>query len=268
MYSGITLTNRSGNILGGHQKINRVAHRHLKDLDPGAIFPSIRSILHFEGKNGPDGIKSKSPSKDEPWHFYDPFDPDDTELIEHIEAHYAHLVEHLRASNFERASFEASWLAHAIVDGLTPAHHYPYEAEMEKIRGESKDSRNSIKSKLIMPGATKFEMVANNWKVWGAKGLLLTHGMFELGVAMIIKPLRLGRSLPTSYDLKTLEHIGITEVFKRAAREIALLNIYERYYQWGWSPKLANDIKKHLAPTMAKVVTLAWLSAAKEAANN
>jgi hypothetical protein len=31
----------------------------------------------------------------------------------------------------ERA-FQAAWLAHAVVDGLTPAHHYPYESEASK----------------------------------------------------------------------------------------------------------------------------------------
>ncbi len=55
-------------------------------------------------------------------------------LIELIKEHYKNLVKELQANNSERISFEAAWLAHAIVDGLTPAHHYPYEAETKRDR--------------------------------------------------------------------------------------------------------------------------------------
>ena len=128
MYSGTTLTKFSGRVFGAHQNIDRVARRHLAKLLPdNSAFPSIRQILHFEGINGPDGIKRKSPAVDEPWHYYNPFDRADTKLIELIQSHYANLVAALKANNQERAGFEAAWLAHAIVDGLTPAHHYPYE---------------------------------------------------------------------------------------------------------------------------------------------
>ena len=62
MYSGTTFRVKSGRIMGTHQKIDRVAHRHLQAFLPtGHNFPTTRQILHFEGKNGPDGIKKKSP---------------------------------------------------------------------------------------------------------------------------------------------------------------------------------------------------------------
>ena len=62
MYSGSTLTNISGNILGFHQKMDRSSRTSLRKLDPknSIKFPSKKLILHFEGKNGPDGIKSNS----------------------------------------------------------------------------------------------------------------------------------------------------------------------------------------------------------------
>lgn len=125
MYSGTTFTNSSGAILGAHQKIDRVAYRHLQKITEGAEgFPSLKQVLYFEGKNGPDGIKRKSPARDEPWHFYNPFDEDDTELLMHIDRHYTELVTELKKGNQERAAFNAAWLAHALVDGLTPAHHF------------------------------------------------------------------------------------------------------------------------------------------------
>jgi hypothetical protein len=74
--------------MGAHQKIDRVARRRLDQLlNEGIFFPPIRTILHFEGKNGPDGIKRKSPAKDEPWHYFDPFSDTDTQLIELIHDH-------------------------------------------------------------------------------------------------------------------------------------------------------------------------------------
>src|SRR5258708_2729166 len=129
MYSGSTLTAFSGRLLGAHQRIDRLAHKHLRSLLPRAHFPSVQSILHFEGRNGPDAIKRKSPARDEPWHYLRPFDPDGTQLIDLIEYHYGKLVAALKAQDDIRASFEAAWLSHAVVDGLTPAHHYPYEEE-------------------------------------------------------------------------------------------------------------------------------------------
>jgi hypothetical protein len=56
MYSGTTMRNSSGNILGAHQKIDKVARKALEKSLPNTPFPSIKTILYFEGKNGPDGI--------------------------------------------------------------------------------------------------------------------------------------------------------------------------------------------------------------------
>ena len=128
MYSGLVLTKYSGRLMGAHQKIDRVARRHLSEIMAAdVVFPRISEILRFEGKNGPDGIKRKSPGKDEPWHYLDPLSGDASEFLAILDEHYMGLVTHLRAGNTERAAFEAAWLAHAIVDGLTPAHHYPQE---------------------------------------------------------------------------------------------------------------------------------------------
>jgi hypothetical protein len=155
MYSGTTLTNFSGAVLGAHQKIDRTAFSHLEKITNGARgFPTIRDILHFEGKNGPDGIKRKSPAQDEQWHYFNPFDNEDTRLLEYFRMHYDELVANLRKGTPTRAAYDAAWLAHAIVDGLTPAHHFPYEEKLIEIRGESIDTRTSIKDKLLMPGET------------------------------------------------------------------------------------------------------------------
>lgn len=267
MYSGTTLTKYSGRIVGAHQKFDSVSRRHLtKITSNSSAFPKIRSILSFEGKNGPDAIKRKSPAKDEPWHYFNPFDDNDLEIVGLINSHFEQLASHLRSKNVERASFEAAWLAHAIVDGLTPAHHYPYEEHLIELRGgQPLSSRNSIKEKLLIPGETKREMFKNNWKMWGPKGLMSTHGFFELGVATIIKPLTFTEAIPTSAEIKDARTIGAQQLFVRAAREIAVLDMFENYYKKGWTPKLAWQVRHKLGPIIVKTVTLTWYLAMVEA---
>lgn len=267
MYSGTTLTRYSGRLLGAHQKIDRVSRRHLKILlNDNHDFPGIRMILHFEGKNGPDAIKRKSPAKDEPWHYFNPFEQGDTLLLDLIEDHYAQLVTELRVKNYERASFDAAWLAHALVDGLTPAHHFPYEEEVSKLRGGApNETRTTIKEKLVMHGDTHTERLANNWKMWGTKGLMSTHGSFEWGFSTLIAPMNFMDAVPTDADIKLMQEIGLREYFVRVAREVAVLGLFDEYYEKGWNLKLAYKVRYKLAPTLVKTITLAWYAAADEA---
>lgn len=266
MYSGSTLTNISGNVLGAHQKINRSARKSLSGLlTKQDSFPPIRLLQHFEGKNGPDSAKAKLSGVNAPWHFYDPFDPDDGHLLEQIEDHFSLLVNALKEKNKERAAFEASWLAHALVDGLTPAHHYPFEQELEKLRGEGKETRTTLLKKIVIPGQTNREIISKNWEMWGAKGLFTTHALFEWGSAMIMAPMTKTIGAPTRYDIKKAHQIGLIEYYKRIAREIALFNMYEDFYRRGWTPRLARNIREELAPRMARTVTIAWYMAAHEA---
>lgn len=266
MYSGTTLTKYSGRVMGAHQKIDRTARRHLSRLlSDDNLFPKTKLILQFEGHNGPDGIKRKSPAVDEPWHFYSPFNDNDSQLIELINRHYEELVKQLKAKNTERAAFEAAWLAHALVDGLTPAHHYPYEEKLTELRGEGIENRTTIKDKLVIPGETRRDKLKNNWKMWGSKGLLTTHGLFEIGVASVFAPLSFNDAMPREKDISEVLEIGVAETFKRRAREIAVLDMYHEYYEKGWTTKLAYDVRHKLGPIIVKTVTLAWYSALVEA---
>lgn len=269
MYSGTTLTPLSGRVLGAHQKIDRLARTALAKASPADdCFPAVRAILHFEGVNGPDAIKRKSPAKDEPWHYYAPFDENDTQLPELIIDHHERLVKALREKDNIRASFEAAWMAHAIVDGLTPAHHFPYEEALMELRGgEGIESRTTIKEKLLMPGETRTAQLRNNWKMWGPKGLLTTHGLFEWGIAAIIVPLKATshRMTLTQKDLDELHDFGYLEVFKRRAKEVAGMDLYNKYYRYGWTPQLAREVRHHLAPMIVKAVAIAWYAAVEEA---
>lgn len=267
MYSGTTIRNSSGNILGAHQKIDRVARVALEGALPDTSFPVIKSILHFEGKNGPDGIKRKSPAKDEPWHYIDPMNPHDTALLEMIQSHHDNLAKALRRQNQERAAFEAAWLAHAIVDGLTPAHHFPLHDVLEQMRGEGLETRTSLRDKLIIhqEGDTRRELLSKNWRYWGAKGIMTTHGLFEWGVAITIAPLKLRNGFPSGNDLVRVRSEGIIPLYKEAIQHVSSLKMYERFQKRGWTRTLAKQTRGDLAPLIVRAVTLAWYGAAYKA---
>lgn len=267
MYAGTTLTPLSGRIVGAHQKIDRLARAGLKGLlDNNEVFPSVNTILHFEGVNGPDAIKRKSPAKDEPWHYYSPFDETDTGIIDLMSVHYDQLVIALKNGDKVRSGFEAAWLAHAIVDGLTPAHHFPYEEKLLELRGgASIEERTTYKEKLLMPGETRREQLHNNWKMWGSKGLLSTHFLFEWGVAALLAPLSAKQVKPTQADIDDLYKHGVIELFRTKAKEVVGLDMYHKYYKNGWTPQLARQVRNHLAPIIVKTVALAWYAAAIDA---
>jgi hypothetical protein len=266
MYSGSTVTKLSGRILGAHQKVDRVSRRHLERLLPKTNFPSIKLILTFEGQNGPDAIKRKSPAKDEPWHYIQPYDETDTQLVSLIEGHHKKLVAALITNDEVRGAFEAAWLAHAVIDGLTPAHHYPYEEKLVELRsGAGIETRTTIKEKLLMPGHSPSHQAHNNWKMWGPKGLFTTHAAFEWGVATLIKPLPLRQAMPRNNDLQKIDGTNIGSWFRKTAQEVANLELYDTFYDYGWTAKLARQIRQELAPTLVRAVTIVWFSAAREA---
>jgi hypothetical protein len=265
MYSGTTIRDNSGNILGAHQKIDRVARIALEEALPDTNFPKIRDILHFEGKNGPDGIKRKSPARDELWHYIDPLNENDTALLEMIQTHHDSLVKALRKQNQEKAAFEAAWLAHAIVDGLTPAHHFPLSDKIEELFGRPKEERTSIKEKNIIRGETHRDTIAKNWQYWGAHGVMTTHGMFEWGFAVTIAPLKLRRGFPSGNDLVRVRGEGIVPLYKEAVRHVYSLKMYDRFQKRGWTRMLAKQTREDLAPLIVRAVTLAWYSAAYKA---
>lgn len=268
MYSGTTFRKNSGNFIGVHQKIDRVSRKNLTRLLTHAhnhSFPAIREILHFEGDNGPDGIKRKSPSVDEPWHYINPADPNDRELIDMVEAHVRNLSEALREGNRARAAFEAAWMGHAITDGLTPAHHFPLSDKIEELWGKPKEERLTVIDKNVIRGETHRDTIARNWEYWGAKGVFATHILFELGVAMSIKTTTFPKPLIdiTWYHDHDTQTVG--DVLLAAVTEVYELNMYEDFWRNGWSAKLARQTRNKLIPIIARTIAFAWYRASEDA---
>lgn len=255
-------------MMGVHQRIDRRAHRELRRLIPKRqYFPTTNEILHFEGLNGPDGIKRKSPGQDEPWHYIDPKDPEDNALRIIIEDHIYNLTKALVENNKQRAAFEAAWMAHAITDGLTPAHHYPLEEKLIELRGgEGLETRNTRTKKIVLPGETVRHQLKNNWEFWGAKGVMTTHFTFEWGIATTLATARLSNTAPSSNDIVRLKKEGFMPLFNDALDRVCALELYEEFSRAGWTRRLARDTKTELVPEIIKTVVLAWLGCALEAA--
>lgn len=263
MYSGLVLTKYSGRIMGTHQKIDRVARRHLSEVivKKDDRFPYIKNILSFEGKNGPDGIKRKSPSQNEPWHFLNPLAEDNSKFMSLIDTHYEGLVQHLMGDNHEGAAFEAAWLSHAVVDGLTPAHHYPYEEKISEMTGGGNEARDSIKGKLLFQGETAIDTLKNTYKAYGPGGLMTSHVAFEQGVAILIKPLSMSDARPSQKDLNEVIRLGYRDYFMHKAREVAVYDIFEQFLESGWTSKLSNKVRHKLLPILILTVSMMWYSA-------
>ena len=242
-----------------------MAKRQLRPFIPHNVkFPTIYQILHYEGLNGPDGNKRKSPAKDEPWHFINPDDPNDTRLLDMIDEHRVNMSKALHEGNMERAAFEAAWMAHAIVDGLTPAHHYPLEEKLKELRGgEGNATRTSSKEKIILPGETRRHQIKNNWDFWGAKGVMTTHFSFELGVAAVISTAKLtkDRHAFSGDDIVRLEKEGFRPLYKEILVKIHAMGMYEEFQKKGWTRHLGVETKRDLVPLIIKAVAMGWYAA-------
>lgn len=266
MYAGTTLRRHSGKIVGVHQKIDRIARKSLtKYLPESAFFPSIKQILYFEGKNGPDAVRYMNPVVDKPWHFIDPTKPQDRKLIITIENHMANLTNSLMDDDHIRASFEATWLAHSIVDGLTPAHHYPLHDKIEELWGKPRHEITGGKTKNIIRGANRRDTILKNWEYWGAKGVMTAHIMFEMGIASAISSDNFKRTGPSVDDIESLKINGFELEFIKSLNLINDMKLYDEFGKTGWTRRLASQTKKILIPEIVKVVTLAWYQAASDA---
>lgn len=261
MYSGTTFGKKSGNIMGVHQRIDRIARKHVRPLlHNDDAFPAIKAILSFEGDNGPDGVKRKSPSIDEPWHYIDPKKEHDVTLVAMINDHIVNLSQALAAKNNERAAFEAAWLAHAVVDGLTPAHHFPLSDKIEELFGMPHDQRLTVRDKSLIRGITRRDTLSKNWEYWGSKGIFSSHILFEWGIATAM----VGRRYPSKIDENVLAEVtlrGYEAVFRDIFQKIVQMDTYTLFIKQGWTLKLTRLIHKELLPLIIEAVTLAWYAA-------
>src|SRR6266571_27594 len=257
MYSGFVAPHKTVSRLGIHQRFDMAADRMIADFLPEGSWPTLKDILHFERYNGPAGLKVKSPGENEPSHLYDPVS-DTGEVPDHIQNHFNQLVIGLKEGDMTRSAFEASWMAHYICDGLTPAHHWPLEDKLAEAAAGVPDS-------LKKGDTSKFTAaVKKHWAIWGAKGHLSTHFNFEMGIAfaLLVFPIRAEFS---PEEWQRAQELGPVEYFKAEARDIATLNLYEKFYKDGWTNEIATVVKNRIARQAARAIGLIWLLALAEA---
>ena len=221
MYSRATPFQKADKIAGTHQKIDRAARLTLRKIlskNPTFSkihFPKIDEILVFEGNGGPDGIKTKSPGKDEPWHFVEPYG-DLTQIKTYVENHLFNLSKALSEKNYVRASFEAGWMAHAITDALTPAHQYPMTDKIIEISGKKPEERDKIIKKMFLSGKNWRERLINNWEYIGPKGVMSSHMLYEMGVATMITSIAAKKitNYPTEKEISRVLNGDFMKIFE------------------------------------------------------
>lgn len=258
---------RSGKLIGVHQKLDKAARLMLtQELGRDARnFPSIEKILYFEGTRGPDGLKTKSPGVDEPEHFIQP-EHDDGVLMGYILDHQYNLTQALIEHNHERAAFEAAWMAHAITDGLTPAHHYPFREVVDELMTD-KDYKTIFGHEIkgIMRGDSLAQAARNNWLYWGAGGVMTKHIAYELGVAYVIRPIGIKRLAAKRLKKSDLEDIDIKKEFYATLERVHAYRMYDVFLQDGWNTRLVRETREILIPEIIRMITLGWASSLQQA---
>jgi hypothetical protein len=93
----------------------------------------------------------------------------------------------------------------------------------------------------------------------------MSHGFFEFGIAFLIKPLGAKQLLPRPQDVEELNEFGVLELFRRKAKEISALGMYDAYQHTGWTPRLARQARSRLMPIIVRTVALSWYAATIDA---
>lgn len=128
-----------------------------------------------------------------------------------IEDHHRNLCR--RSDNRQRAAFEAAWIAHAITDGLTPAHHYPLSDKIEELWVSQKKS-DSARRKISFAATLIAKPSERTGSTGVPKEFLRRMSLFELGIATSIKPHV--SPMPDEQWLLHAESIGIAALFGRS----------------------------------------------------
>ena len=265
MYSRTIPLSKRTEKVATHQRLIRASRRTITPYLPTNItFPSAKQIIHFEGKNGPDGLASKHSVDDEPHDFYNPNDPSDYALLTEIKNHVYNLHIAIKKKNHTRANFEAAWLSHIVIDGLTPAHHQPFKEQLKEIDPRDAHEINSRLKRIFYSSDSTIESLTNNWKRLGPRGIGTNHMMFEAGIEFIVMPMsprQLAKVTITTDELKKVKSGHFLQIYIATAKKIDSLHMFERYEKSSWTTDLAADVREQLIPEVIRMVVLSWLAA-------
>lgn len=265
MYSRTIPLSTKTEKIATHQRLIRAARRAITPhVKSGIIFPPAKQIIHFEGKNGPDGLASKHSIDDQPHDFINPNDPKDRALIAEVKDHIHNLHAALKKNNPVRANFEAAWLSHIVIDGLTPAHHQPFKEQLKQIDPRDAHEIDSRLKRIFYSGDSTLDSFINNWKRLGPRGIGTNHMMFEAGIELLVMPMsprHLAKVQISSSDIKKIKAGKFTDIYLSTIKKIDARHMFERYEQSSWTTDLAADVREILIPATVRMVALAWLAA-------
>lgn len=253
---------RTGHLIAAHQRIVRAARRQtLYYVPKKTSLPSVKEILRFEGKNGPDGLAGKKSKGDYPHDFIDPADNDDL-LFGDIRDFLFNLNRAYKKNDNIKIAFEMAWLSHLVIDGLTPPHHQPFKKQLKELDGVDTAEINSRLKRIFVPGDNPVDFLVKSWKRLGPKGIGTNHVLFETGIDFLLMP-RSPKSLLAKIansDVNRVKSGKFFEVYDESVQKIARMRMFEQYEKSGWTTELADDVRNILVPEAVKCVTLAWLA--------
>ncbi len=263
MFSRYLLPDKKTEKVATHQRLDKIARKLVVGHLPKKIhFPTAKEIIHFEGMNGPDGLASKkADTADEPWQFILP-DFSDTRLLNHVADHIYNLNEASKKQDKVRMSFELAWMAHMIVDGLSPSHHYPLRSQLQELDSRDINDLRSRMSRIVAPGDNIKEFLQFNWRRSGPKGVMTNHVLFEMGVELIMTTYQSRKPMfkLDKNDIKRAKSGEYIELLKASITYIDSYKMFERYEKKGWTERLARDVRKVMIPEMAKMIALGWIA--------
>ncbi len=254
MNSGFSSFVSKGKIksVGVHQRLDRQAYQlityyNLSNKDLTGKFPALKKILHFEGINGPDGLKVKS--KNDVSHLWDPISKVG-HLPTWIEIHHQQLILALQKEDHTEAAFQSAWMAHYLADGMTPAHHIDFNKIEEKM--------------LTSKQANLLNKMRKKWLYYGYKGLLSSHLIFEFGIGFYLIA---SRTKP-KFDADLLQQIkkqGLKRVFEIETSKVGELDLYNNFLTEGWNGKILTELRNSVLIRIPQLISASWQSAIEEA---
>ena len=92
----------------------------------------------------------------------------------------------------------------------------------------------------------------------------MTHAVFELGIATMIKPLRINKSLCSGDNFFLVTSNNLNDWYRLKAQDVANMDIYNHFSRSGWKRSITEQIKKELLPLIVQSVCLVWYGATQE----
>jgi hypothetical protein len=89
--------------------------------------------------------------------------------------------------------------------------------------------------------------------------------LFRSGVSTLIAPLRLTQSIPSAADLEKFAGLSVSDWVRGVAQEVANMQLYDHFYNEGWTTTLGRRVRRELAPALVRTVTIMWYGAVAEA---